>query len=83
MAKHRQRIRNLSLAAIAGQAGCWTVLIAFGALFVGLWLDSLLAQRGPCTIGMLILSVPFSLYVMLRISLSAINLIQNQDSTEE
>lgn len=80
----QQRIKNLGLAAVAGQAGCWTVIIAFGALFLGLWLDSMIVgYRGPCTIGMLILSVPLSLYVMLRISLSAINRIQNTDSTKE
>jgi hypothetical protein len=72
----RQRVRNLSLAAVAGQAGCVTILIVFGALFLGLWLDSQFDQRGPCTFGMLIISVPFSLYAMLRISLGAIRRIQ-------
>lgn len=71
----QRRVKNLSLAAIAGQAGCWTLVIVFGALFLGLWLDSQFDQRGPCTFGMLIASIPFSLYVMLRIALGAISMI--------
>lgn len=63
------------LAAVAGQAGCATLLIVFTALFIGLWLDSLFGQRGPWTFGLLILSVPVSLYVMLRLTLSAIRRI--------
>src|SRR5262245_26385548 len=79
----RQRITNLALTAMAAQAGCASIVIIFVALLIGLWLDSQFGRRGPCTIGLLILSVPFSVYVMLRISLAAINLIQNQNSTEE
>jgi hypothetical protein len=80
------RVRNLSLAAISAQAGCATLIIVFIALFAGLWLDSQLDQRGPCTVGLLMVSVPVSLYVMLRIALGAIQLIQiqpdKQDSSE-
>jgi hypothetical protein len=70
-----QKATNLMLAAVAGQAGCATLLIVFTALFIGLWLDSLFEQRGPWTFGLLILSVPVSLYVMLRLTLSAIRRI--------
>lgn len=72
------RIRNLGLAAIAGQAGCATLIIVFVALFLGLWLDSRMGQRGPFTFGLLILSVPLSLWIMLRIALGAISRIQPQ-----
>lgn len=71
----RRRLRNLGLAAVAAQAGCVTLVIVFVALFLGLWLDSLLGQRGPCTFTVLILSVPVSLFAMLRIALGAIRLI--------
>jgi hypothetical protein len=76
-----RRVKNLALAAVAGQAGCITLIIVFCALFVGLWLDSRLGQRGPCTFGTLLLSVPFSLYAMLRIAVGAISLIQPQMPT--
>lgn len=70
-----RRARNLGLAAVAAQAGCWTILIVFVALFLGLWLDSLTGQRGLFVFGLVIISIPVSLMVMLRIALSAINRI--------
>ncbi len=77
------RMKNLGLAAVAAQAGCATLIIVFLALFAGLWLDSRLGQRGPCTFGLLILSVPVSLFIMLRISLGAINRIVPQPPPAE
>jgi hypothetical protein len=68
----QQRIKNLSYAAVAGQSGCATVLIIFGALFAGFWLDARLGQDGLCIFGMLILSIPVSLVVMLTIAMNAI-----------
>jgi hypothetical protein len=69
------RAKNLSLAAIAGQSGCATVIIIYVALIAGFWLDARLAQSGLCIFGMLVLSIPVSLYVMLKISLNAIKRI--------
>jgi hypothetical protein len=69
------RIKNLSLAVLAGQVGCVAILIVVSALLLGLWLDAQLGRRGPCVFGLLILSVPLSLYAMLRIALGAINRI--------
>jgi hypothetical protein len=48
----------------------------FGALLLGLWLDSQLGQRGPCVFSLLIVSVPVSLALMLRVALGAIQRIQ-------
>jgi len=82
----KRRAMNLTYAAIAGQAGCLTLIIVFSALLGGLWLDSQLGQRGPCVFGTLVLSIPISLYAMLRLALSAISKIQlpeNTDSSEE
>jgi len=76
------RIKNLTIAAIAGQAGCLTLTIVMLALFIGLWLDSRMGQRGPCTFGFLILSVPLSLYLMLRFTISTINRIVPQPIPE-
>lgn len=59
-----------------------TIIIIMVALIIGLWLDSRLGQRGPCTFGMLIVSIPFSLYVMLRITLGALRRIQPQITIE-
>jgi hypothetical protein len=72
------RLNNLALAAIAGQAGCVTLVIVLAALFIGLWLDSQFGRRGPFTFGLLCLSVPVSLYLMLRLTIGAINRIVPQ-----
>lgn len=76
--KSPSRAANLTYATMAGQAGCLTIIIIFVALFVGLWLDSQTGTRGPFTIGLLLLSVPISLFAMVRIALSAIAEIQPQ-----
>ena len=72
---NRQYAQNLALAAVAGQAGCASLVIIMVALVVGLWIDGQLGWRGPFTIGLLICSVPVSLLVMLKIALGAINQI--------
>lgn len=72
----KTRAQNLSYAALGGQAGCVTLVIVIAALFLGLWLDSLVGQRGPFTIGLLVLSMPVSLYLMLRIALGAVSRIK-------
>lgn len=72
------RAANLGYAAIAGQAGCFTLAIILIALLIGLWLDAQAGTRGPFTIGLLLLSIPFSLYVMVRFALAAIGRIRPQ-----
>ena len=49
--------------------GCLGFAIAVFALFIGLWLDSLIGQRGPATICLLVLSVPLNLYVMVKVAM--------------
>lgn len=74
--KKSTRAANLAYASVAGQAGCFTIVLVFTALFIGLWLDNQIGVRGPFTVGLLLLSVPVSLIVMVRIALSAIKEIQ-------
>jgi len=78
----KTRAMNLTFAAVAGQAGCLTLIIVFGALLGGLWLDSQLGQSGLCVFGMLILSIPVSLFAMLRLALSAISKIQLPETVD-
>lgn len=66
------RSQNLANAALAGQAGCVSLIIIIIALLIGIWLDRQFNQRGPCTVGMLVLSVPFSLYAMVKIALEMV-----------
>lgn len=65
-------VRNLALASVAGQAGCLTVIIVFVALFGGMFLDSRLDTHPVFTIGLVLLSVPVSLYAMIRLMLSSV-----------
>jgi hypothetical protein len=49
--------------------GCLGFIIALFALIAGLWIDdSLIGQRGPATICLLVLSVPLNLYLMVRVA---------------
>lgn len=74
------RARNLGLAGIAALTGCVSLIVVMAALLLGLWLDSQIGQRGPATICTLILSVPVSLFLMIRIALGLVNRIQPQQT---
>ncbi len=69
-------VRNMALASVAGQAGCLTVMIIFMALFAGMFLDSRLNTHPVFTIGLVLLSVPVSLYAMIRLMLSSVAAIR-------
>jgi len=58
---------NLTLAGVAGQVGCVTLVIALVAVFGGLWLDARLQTRPTFTITLLLASIPVSLFAMLYI----------------
>ena len=55
---------NITLAAVAGQVGCLTILIVFAALFGGRWLDSFFDTKPMFTVGLMVLSVPVTLVLM-------------------
>lgn len=80
-----QYAMNLTLASIAGQVGCLTLVIIFVALFAGLWLDGYLDTKPLFTIVLLIGSVPVTLYLMFRVvraATSRIKPIQNSGKSE-
>lgn len=60
----KRHAANLTLAAVAGQVGCLTLIIIFLALFGGLWLDNQFQTRPTFTILLLIGSVPVTLIAM-------------------
>lgn len=66
----------MAYALVAGQVGCFTLVIVFVALLVGIWLDSQIGRKGPFTVGLLLLSIPISLFVMVRIALGSVHMIQ-------
>jgi len=73
---------NLTLASIAGQVGCLTLIIIFAALFAGLWLDGRMDSKPIFTIGLLVGSVPVTLFLMFRVVKSATKRIKPIEKKE-
>lgn len=71
-----QKAFNLTLAAVAGQVGCLTLIIVLAALFGGLWLDSRFQTRPMFTVGLMIISVPITLGLMLWVVRAATSRLQ-------
>jgi ABC-type transport system involved in cytochrome c biogenesis permease subunit len=76
------RLRNFAFAAAAAQAGCSSVIVVFGALFAGLWLDTHFGTKPTFTLGLIVLSVPVSLIVMFALVLGATRNISQPDPPE-
>ncbi|MFQ3566748.1 MAG: AtpZ/AtpI family protein [Aggregatilineales bacterium] len=72
------RAARLAHVAAAGQAGCWMLVILFAALLIGLWLDGQFGLRGPFTVAGLLISIPISLFVVVRIALGAVKMSQSR-----
>jgi hypothetical protein len=70
-------IFNLTMAAVAGQVGCLTLMIVLVALLGGLWLDSLIGTRPMLTIGLVVLSIPVTLVTMFWVVHSATSRIRS------
>lgn len=60
----KRRWLNLTLAGIAGQVGCLTLVIVLAAVFGGLWLDARFQTRPMITLILVIASIPISLFLM-------------------
>ena len=62
---------GVALASAVSQVGCVTVVVILGALVVGMALDSALDTQPVFTLLLVIGSIPVSLYLLVRIALSA------------
>ena len=78
-----KRISNISVATIAGAAGCVMTIAIVGALVLGIVIDKLLGFRGPFTIGLVLVGAPVSLYVVFRLTLTLIKRTQAQASQQD
>ena len=68
----RQDMRlGVALASAVSQVGCITVVVILGALAAGLALDNALDTEPIFTLLLVIGSIPVSLYLLVRIALSA------------
>lgn len=77
MKQNQQQINQTALlAGIIGQVGCITVILVAIALGAGVLLDNLLGTRPVFTILLLVGSVPVTLYLIVRMSLTAVGRLQ-------
>jgi F0F1-type ATP synthase assembly protein I len=70
-----QKLLNLTMAGVAAQVGCLTLVIVLGAVLAGLWLDGRYGTRPWFTLGLVIVSIPVSLaamFVVVRLAISKI-----------
>ena len=79
-----QQVMNLTLAGVAGTAGCLTLVIVLVAVFAGLWLDAHFDTRPTLTITLLLVSIPISIGAMLVVVRLATSKIKaNLDAAKE
>jgi hypothetical protein len=71
-----QKTVNTILTIMVGQVGCLTLVVIMLALFGGLWLDKIFNTRPFITGGLLLGSVPVTLFLMYRVSKAAIDRIK-------
>jgi MFS-type transporter involved in bile tolerance (Atg22 family) len=74
---------NLTLAGLAGQVGCLTLVIILGAVFLGLWLDAQFQTRPVLTIGLVVVSMPISLGMMFFVVRQAVTRIKTGPSQDK
>jgi len=55
---------NMTMAVVAGQVGCLTLLVIIGTILGGLWLDARFATRPLFTVLLLVGSVPVTIILM-------------------
>lgn len=72
----KQKVINLTLAVVAGQVGCLTLVIILLAVFIGLYLDNLYGTKPTFTIGLLLGSIPVSLILMFVVVRAAVKRIK-------
>jgi F0F1-type ATP synthase assembly protein I len=65
-------VYGMALASVVSQVGCVTIAVVLGALVAGLGLDRFFDTRPLFTIVLLLGSIPVSLYLLVRIALSAV-----------
>ncbi len=74
-----QYVFNLTLAAVASQVGCLTLIIVIAALVGGLWLDNQMHSKPLFTILFMIVSVPVTLVVMFWVVRATTSRIRNSE----
>jgi len=68
--------RNLVIAALVGQVGILTLIIALAAVFGGMALDARFNTKHTFTIGLLVASIPVSIFAMVFLVRKAVSRIK-------
>ena len=82
----KQADLTMALAGLLGQVGCLTIILILLALGAGLWLDNRLGTRPTFTLGLVLGSIPVSIYLMIRVLQSGMARVQpgpRSESQEE
>jgi F0F1-type ATP synthase assembly protein I len=61
-------ILNTLLIVMIGQVGCLTLIIIFGSVLLGLWLDNMFGTKPVITLVLLFAGIPISVLVMLTVA---------------
>jgi hypothetical protein len=78
-AQHQQALLKAMLG-VVGRVGCFTLLIILVATVAGLWLDNQFQTRPWFTLGLILVSVPVTFIMVLRVVLSQAPRIQDLSS---
>jgi len=78
----KQADLTMALAGLLGQVGCLTVIVILLALGAGLWLDKQLGTRPTFTVGLVLGSIPVSIYLMIRVLQSGMARAQSAPTSE-
>lgn len=68
---------------IGVQIGCLAVIITLGALFLGLWLDGQFNTSPWLTVGLLVISMPISVFAVFRFALRAARRLNERNAKPE
>ena len=79
----KQRAINTTIAILAGQVGCLTLIVLAAAVLGGMWLDARLGSKPTFTVGLLLVSIPVSVILMLVVARKAIAKIKTQPANPQ
>jgi len=78
--KNKNNRTNLTIAILTGQVGVLTLVIVLTAVLGGLALDDYFGTRPWITVGLIIISLPVSLFLMIFIARRAVRKLKTSES---
>jgi F0F1-type ATP synthase assembly protein I len=76
-------ILNTLLIVMIGQVGCLTLIIIFGSVLLGLWLDNMFGTKPVITLVLLFAGIPISVLVMLTVARRTLARLKEKAETEK